>query len=120
VELRTPLSVTATEIEASSFAPFGDVVRTLPTDRRTEWSGAFENTRANAKISLYTSSVRAVRLPVELSIMERHPRSFQTFIPLDTSRYLVCVATNGAGDLPVLDSLRAFIVGGLDVAKRRR
>jgi ureidoglycolate lyase len=111
VELKAPFAVSATEIEASAFAPFGDVVRTLRTDGRTEWSGALENARSNARISLYTSTVRAVRLPVELSVMERHPHSFQTFIPLETSRYLICVAPNGVGDLPVLDCLRAFIVG---------
>jgi ureidoglycolate lyase len=111
VELRASISVTTTEIEATAFAPFGDVVRALRTDGRTEWSDALKNTRANARISLYTSAARAVRLPVELSVMERHPHSFQTFIPLDTSRYLICVAPNGAGDLPVLESLRAFIVG---------
>jgi ureidoglycolate lyase len=111
VELRAPFAVTATEIEASAFAPFGDVVRTLQTDGRNEWSSALGNVRANARISLYTSAVRAVRLPVELSVMERHPHSFQTFIPLDTSRYPICVAPNGAGDLPALDALRAFVVG---------
>ena len=111
VESSAPFAVTATEIEASAFAPFGDVVRTLQTDGRNEWSSAFGNARANARISLYTSAVRAVCLPVELSVMERHPHSFQTFIPLDTSRYLICVAPNGAGDLPALDALRAFIVG---------
>jgi ureidoglycolate lyase len=86
VELRGSFSVTATDIEASAFSPFGDVVRALPTDGHTEWSGALTNTRANARIGLYTNTVRAVRLPVELSVMERHPHSFQTFIPLDTSR----------------------------------
>jgi ureidoglycolate lyase len=110
VELRASISVTATEIEASAFAPFGDDLRAPRTDGRTEWSGALKNTRTNARISLYRSAARAVRLPVERSVTERHPHSFQTFIPLDTCRYLIGVAPNGAGDLPVLESLRAFLV----------
>jgi ureidoglycolate lyase len=42
-------------------------------------------------------------------MMERHANSFQSFIPLDASSYLVCVAPGGTDDLPAMDKLRAFI-----------
>lgn len=101
--------ITATEIDPEAFAPFGDVVRPLLDGVRTDWSEPFANTRTNASISFYTAGVEPVALPTALSVLERHPHSFQTFIPLDASRYLVCVAPGGDGDLPAIDGLRAFI-----------
>ena len=110
VDVKAGLSVRASEIDAAAFAPFGDVIRVSPTGTRTDWSGPFENKRSNARINCYTTGVDATALPVTLKVMERHVHSFKTFIPLETDRYLVCVAPHGAGDLPDMSGLRAFIV----------
>lgn len=110
VTVSTSRTIVATEIDPEVFAPFGDVICPPLSGDRTDWSRPFANTRANARISLYTASVEPAALPVALSVLERHPHSFQTFIPLNASRYLVCVAPGGAGDLPEIDGLRAFIV----------
>lgn len=110
VDVKAGLRVRASEIEAEAFAPFGDVIRASPTEPRTDWSGPFENKRSNARINCYTTGVEAMTLPATLKVMERHVHSFQTFIPLDADCYLVCVAPHGAGDLPAIEALRAFIV----------
>lgn len=110
VTVSTPRTIVATKIDREKFAPFGDVICPPLSGDRTDWSRPFANTRTNARISLYTAAVEPVALPAALSVLERHPRSFQTFIALNASRYLVCVAPGGDGDLPAIDGLRAFIV----------
>jgi ureidoglycolate lyase len=119
VKLNTSLTINASEIDSEAFLPFGDVIRPAQIGARSDWSGAFENSRPNARINLYTTAVEAVGFPVKLAMLERHFHSFQTFIPLDIGRYLICVAPNGAGDLPAIDSIRAFIVSaGLGITYR--
>jgi ureidoglycolate hydrolase len=110
VDVKAGLSVRATEIDAKAFAPFGDVIRAPASVPRTDYSSPFENRRPDARINCYTTSVDAVTLPATLKVMERHVHSFQTFLPLDTDHYLVCVAPQGSGDLPDMNGLRAFIV----------
>ena len=110
VTVNSPLSVTAKPIDAEAFAPFGDVVVQPKGGARTDWTSALTNPRPNASISFATANVAMTRFPAPLKMMERHPYSFQTFIPLDVSGYLVCVAPGGADDLPAMDKLRAFIV----------
>jgi ureidoglycolate lyase len=110
VTMNAPLTVTATPIDAASFAPYGDMLLQPPGGNRTDWSAALANPRPQASISLTTANVPMTRFPAPLRGMERHPFSFQTFIPLDASGYLVCVAPGGADDLPAMDQMRAFIV----------
>lgn len=104
------MTVQAMPIDAAAFAPFGDVVAHAPGVPRKEWSSALTNPRPNASLSFSTANVAMARFPAALAVMERHAHSFQTFIPLDVSGYLVCVAPGGAEDLPAMDQLRAFIV----------
>jgi ureidoglycolate lyase len=110
VRMNSPLSINAQAIDATAFAPFGDVMRQPPGGARIEWSDALANPRPNASISLATANVPAAYFPAKLAMMERHAYSFQSFIPLDASGYLVCVAPGGADDLPAMDKLLAFIV----------
>ena len=109
--LSTSVSVTAMAIDGEAFAPFGDVIVPPSNGERADWSSAFVNNRPNADINLSTSGVKQTHLPAKLTVMERHPHSFQTFLPLDVSRYLICVAPNDANDLPDMAAMRAFIVG---------
>ena len=46
-------------------------------------------------VSIFRSAPRS--MPITLSLMERHVRSSQTFVPLDNTPYIVAVAA--AGDL---------------------
>lgn len=115
------LTIRAEPIDAKAFSPYGDVVAQPRGGARTDWSGALAQPRQNAAISLSTANVAMTRFPASLTMMERHPHSFQTFIPLDVSGYLVCVAPNGADDLPVLDQLHAYIVpAGIGITYRAK
>lgn len=104
------LTIRAVPIDAAAFAPFGDVVAQPPGSPRKDWSNALTNPRPTASINFATANVAPARFPATLAMMERHAHSFQSFIPLDASSYLVCVAPGGADDLPAMDKLRAFIV----------
>lgn len=104
------LTIKAAPIDSAAFAPFGDVVAQPPGAPLKHWSDALTNPRPNASISFATANVARASFPATLRMMERHPHSFQTFIPLDASGYLVCVAPGGADDLPAMDKLSAFIV----------
>ena len=111
VTMNAAIAVTATAIDAEAFAPFGDLIVQPPNGQRSDWTNALANSRSKARISLETSGVKRIDLPATLAVMERHAHSFQTFIPLDVSRYLICVAPNGSDDLPAIAGLRAFIIG---------
>ncbi|MDO9411974.1 MAG: ureidoglycolate lyase [Pseudolabrys sp.] len=104
------LTVRSVPIDAASFASFGDVVAQPPGSPRQEWAKALAHPAPNASMSFSTLNIAPARLPATLNVMERHVHSFQTFIPLDASGYLVCVAPGGADDLPAIEQMRAFIV----------
>ena len=105
-----PRTLVIEALSAEAFAPFGDVVAQPPGGTRMYWSDALTNPRPYALLSFSTANVPRANLPASLTVMERHAHSFQTFIPLDASGYLVCVAPGGADDLPAMDQLRAFVV----------
>jgi ureidoglycolate lyase len=106
----TSLTIRAVPIDAAAFAPFGDVVAHPPGAPRQHWSKALGNPRPHASISFATANAPRVHFPAQLREMERHAHSFQSFIPMDASGYLVCVAPGGAADLPAMELLCAFIV----------
>jgi ureidoglycolate lyase len=99
-----------TEIDAASFAPYGDLISCLPDQNSLNLSGSLENFRPDARVHLYTTIVKAVVLPHEIKVMERHQFSSQTFFPLDVGCHLICVAPHDSVGLPDEDLLRAFIV----------
>lgn len=104
------LAVKARIIDRVAFAPFGDLIASPTSLPNIDFSGALDNLREAAKTTLYTTSVDPVALPVTLDKMERHRFSSQTFLPLEASRYLVCVAPHGKDGQPDPALLQAFIV----------
>lgn len=108
------LAVKARIIDPVAFAPFGEVITSPDTLPNIDASHALDNQRAHAATTLYTTIVEPVTSPLTLKKMERHRFSSQTFLPLDASRYLVCVAPHDPHDdpdgQPGADALLAFIV----------
>ena len=51
-------------------------------------------------------------LPMRATVLERHPYSSQTFIPIRVSRYLVTVAPDKPDGSPDLDRARCFLADG--------
>ncbi|MGL5166064.1 MAG: ureidoglycolate lyase [Afipia sp.] len=104
------LSVKARIVDPVAFAPFGELIASPNSLPNIDFSGALENQRDAAKTTLYTTIVEPVALPLMLEKMERHRFSSQTFLPLDASRYLVCVAPHDKDGKPDAALMQAFIV----------
>jgi len=117
----------------SSFAPFGTVI-TTPTNpgipanqgsaRKHPSISPLTNSYPSAsspRINLFVCSPRVLSLAGVFSsdILERHPYTTQTFVPLSVSDdadaedyYVVIVAPTGKDGMPELGGLRAFKADG--------
>jgi ureidoglycolate lyase len=116
------LYVTATAITAEAYRPYGDLLSADRADIAPRDANQGTAARKNAQIAIAHDrpSARAnfasfrcaprTEWPMPLLLLEKHPHSTQTFIPMNGSRYLVVVALGG--DAPDLTTLRAFVVPG--------
>ncbi len=112
------MTIAAQTLTAEAFAPFGDLVSVSAkggasanggTAQRFDYTAKLHNGRSAARANLVTVACVPVSLPLKLKLLEKHPHSSQTFIPMLCSRYLVCVAPTGNDGAPVLGELMAFI-----------
>jgi len=101
-----------------ALAPFGDVVSAglgagasanQGTAVRFDWTARLESTRAGARPNLAVFRSVARTLPIEITLLEKHPCSSQTFLPLICARFLVCVAPALHDGSPDLDGLVALL-----------
>jgi ureidoglycolate lyase len=102
----------AEPITAEAFAPFGVLLKTPATAGRNYFDDGLANLRPGAQPSLSIAAIEPVRLALEALRMERHEFSSQSFVPMDTARYLVIVAPHRAGGGPDAREARAFLVSG--------
>jgi ureidoglycolate lyase len=100
------------------FAPFGDVVSAglragasanQGTAVRFDWAARLVNERPDARPNLSVFRSIARTLPLSITLLEKHPRSTQAFLPLICGRILVIVAPTSADGTPELAGLRAFV-----------
>ena len=111
------MAIVAEPLTAEAFAPFGEVVACGEggasanggTAQRFDYTAELHNGRPAARANMVTVACVPVALPLELKLLEKHPHSSQTFIPMVCSRYLVCVAPTGKDGAPVMGGLKAFI-----------
>ncbi|MDH4108340.1 MAG: ureidoglycolate lyase [Gammaproteobacteria bacterium] len=111
----------AVPITPERFAPFGQVIGTLPERRQAMNAARFERFDHLASIDIEaaddgrpTLSIARARiataLPYRVDMVERHPLGSQAFIPLAAFRFVVVVGRPGesveAGDL------QAFVTNG--------
>lgn len=104
------IAMKARIVDPAAFAPFGELIASPHSLPNIDFSGTLDNQREAAKATLYTTIVEPTALPATLDKMERHRFSSQTFLPLDASRYLVCVAPHDKDGKPDAGLLQAFIV----------
>ncbi|CAM5182321.1 Ureidoglycolate lyase OS=Castellaniella defragrans OX=75697 GN=allA PE=3 SV=1 [Castellaniella defragrans] len=112
----TPIRLTIEPLTREAFAPFGDViqaddaVRHFPinngnTERYHDLAHIDPGEDGRAIVSIFRGQPRA--LPFTVSMMERHPKACQAFIPLSGRPYLVVVADPASR--PTVDDLRVFL-----------
>ncbi|MDQ7976566.1 ureidoglycolate lyase [Paraburkholderia sp. SARCC-3016] len=101
-----------------AFAPFGDVIELDGARHYPINGGTTERYHDLARVDVGAENGRPLinvfrgqphALPIEISMMERHPLGSQAFLPVGDVRYAIVVAP--AGDLDPL-RLRAFMTHG--------
>ena len=114
------------KLTREAFAAFGDLITKegahhYPindgTTERFHDLAQIDVTDAHGKplVSLFQGQPR--RLPLEVTIMERHPLGSQAFIPLSKNPYLVLVAPRGEFDARGLCAFLAQAGQGVNYAK---
>lgn len=113
--------IIAESLNADNFSEFGEVIQRPPEGVRQHYDELLENARTDAQVDLYLTTIKPVeKLPLLATVMERHPFSSQTFLPLKASRYLVVVAPDSSDGGPDLTRVRAFVsMGNQGVTYRR-
>ena len=107
----------AEPISAERFAAFGELLENKTDLRRQDFNLQFAS---DNRPQLWVNRLPQVADPVVLvDMMESHPHSAQTFVPMQAGRCLVVVAPGGADGRPDLGALRAFLTqGGQGVSYR--
>ena len=113
--------IKALPITPERFAPFGDVIAALPSQKEAMNASRFERFDDLATIDIDTNdgahtaiSIARARtassVPYRFDLMERHPFGSQAFMPLSPFRFVVVVAP--AGEIPETGELQAFVTNG--------
>lgn len=107
----------AEPISADNFAVFGELLENKTDQRRRDFH--------LPSAGIYRPQLWVNRLPrvsdalVLVDVMESHPYSVQTFVPMQPGRCLVVVAPMGENGKPDMAGLRAFLTqGGQGVSYR--
>ena len=102
----------------TDYAPFGEIIETSGSEHFTINQGTTERYHDLARVDVHAQRGRPLinifraqpqSLPLSISMMERHPLSSQSFVPLNGARFLVVVAPPGEFRI---DALRAFLAQG--------
>lgn len=115
-----PRQLKAQPLTAEAFARYGQVLSVdsgggkgasanQGTAVRFDWVAELKSTRANAQPNLVMVRSEARALPFSARLVEKHPHSSQTFIPMACARYLVCVCPPLPTGAPDAARLEAFI-----------
>ena len=104
--------VTARTIDNDSFAPYGQLLDVPETPGRYDFAARLFNGRAEAAPNLLLARADAKSLPLDLTLMERHPQLSQAFFPLEAARYIVMVCPDAEDGGPDTARLDAFLVSG--------
>lgn len=116
----TPRILLAKPLTPEAFAPFGHVVSphvrpgkdaNQGTALRVDYCAPLLSTRPSARANLVAVRAMPQVLPFRLRLLEHHPCSTQTFIPMICERYLVVVTSTSPDGTPDLGALTAFECG---------
>lgn len=105
------LTIPAAPLDPLAFAPFGTVHRAPDEpgrrydDPSIGWRDGLAPSLSFARIPPTPGAALVVR------VLERHPATAQTFLPLEVGRFLVVVAPAAADGAPDTARARAFLAG---------
>lgn len=119
-----PRQLALEQLTAAAFAPFGEVVEAggapewinAGTARQYADLATVETDGGRPRVSLYRAEAR--RLPLAITMLERHPLGSQLFMPLSAEPFIVVVAP--AAPVPDRALLRAFVTNGRQGVNYRR
>jgi ureidoglycolate lyase len=112
-------TLTLEPLSKEAFAPFGDVIETDGSDHFMINNGSTQRFHRLAEVQTATPDDKAIisifraqalRMPLVISMLERHPLGSQAFVPLLGNAFLIVVAP--LGDEPDTAQTRAFITNG--------
>ena len=99
-------------LTAEAFASWGEVLAVPAEAGRVYYDAMLANLRPGAHPSLSIARIdTAATLPVTSTVMERHPHSSQSFVPLAVDRYVVVVAPEAADGGPDMGRAIGFLAG---------
>lgn len=106
-------TVTIKPLNAKDFAPFGEVIEMPEKPGRIYFQDALGNLRPHASASLSTTLKEPNSdLPLEVSLLERHEFSSQSFMPAHVKLWVIVVAPHAADGKPDLERVQAFLADG--------
>ncbi len=115
-------------LSAEAFKPFGDVIQANDAAKHFSINQGYaerydrlalvdaNDLGGQAGISIFRAKARP--MPIELSVLEKHPLGLQAFMPMSGHAYLVVVAPGG--DAPEIDKAQCFLASatqGVNYAK---
>ena len=108
--------VSVEPLAAEAFKPFGDVIEASDNAQNFTINQGFAQrfhrlaqidvTQDGGQPAISIFKARARPLPLQLTLLEKHPFGSQAFMPLSGHAYLVVVALGG--DTPDLSTLKCF------------
>ena len=106
-------------LTAKAFAPFGDVIETTDRNFFMINGGSTQRFHRLAEVQLSAPEdqgiisifrAQALKMPLAIKMLERHPLGSQAFIPLKQQPFLLLVAE--PGEAPQASAIKAFITDG--------
>ena len=107
------MKLIARPLTAAAFAPYGDVLAAPAEPGRDYFEAGLGNGRGQARPSLsmvHRSPVAG--LPLDVTLLERHEFSSQSFVPIGDVRWLIVVCPHAASGGPDAGRAVAFIASG--------
>lgn len=97
--------ITARPLTREAFTPFGEVIQTEDSEHYSINNGNCERYHALANAEAVGEDARVIinilrsnpyKLPLRLSMVERHPLGSQAFMPLSSGSFLIVVCADGS------------------------
>jgi len=104
------IQVVAEPISKEVFRDFGELIAHDGSSAKITVGGAFERLDPAASPALWINTLPRTDIAnFPISLLERHPHSAQSFIPLGMSRSLIVVSLSSESGAPAPETIRAFV-----------